>query len=95
MPDRPPALLRSKLPLSPPQLAQCSADIPSSLIKLLVGRVTADGSPPVKDDPYFDGRGRKFSIQLEGRFLERPGVAPYTADEVIPLSLLVNLTKGE
>jgi hypothetical protein len=44
--------------------------------------VTPDGSPPHRDDPYFVNRSRKFSIQIEGRFKHREGVAPYTADEV-------------
>ncbi|GAA5995934.1 DUF1769 domain-containing protein [Rhodotorula paludigena] len=44
--------------------------------------VTPDGSPPKRDAPYFEGRSRKFSILIEGRFKAREGVKPYTGDEV-------------
>lgn len=45
--------------------------------------VAPDGFERVRDDDrYFAGRSRKFAIQIEGRFKQRPGVKPYTADEV-------------
>ncbi|KAK4699146.1 hypothetical protein P7C70_g7119, partial [Phenoliferia sp. Uapishka_3] len=50
-------------------------------VKDFVG-VTPDGGPPIKDCSYFDGRSRKFSILIEGRFKKRDGVEPYNADEI-------------
>ncbi|GAA6038289.1 hypothetical protein JCM8097_003924 [Rhodosporidiobolus ruineniae] len=44
--------------------------------------VTPDGSPPKRDNRFFEGRSRKFSILIEGRFKRRPGVKPYTGDEI-------------
>ncbi|KAM0750174.1 DUF1769-domain-containing protein [Meredithblackwellia eburnea MCA 4105] len=44
--------------------------------------VTPDGSPPIRESSYFDGRSRKFAILIEGRFKKREGVEPYTADEI-------------
>ncbi|KAL8283534.1 hypothetical protein RQP46_005637 [Phenoliferia psychrophenolica] len=44
--------------------------------------VTPDGTPPVTDCSYFDGRSRKFGILIEGRFKAREGIEPYTGDEV-------------
>lgn len=39
---------------------------------------TPDGSPPIRECSYFDGRSRKFAILIEGRFKRRDGVEPYT-----------------
>ncbi|KAG0150974.1 hypothetical protein CROQUDRAFT_632458 [Cronartium quercuum f. sp. fusiforme G11] len=60
--------------------------------ELFVGRVlvkirdfdgiTPDGSPPIRDHVYFDGRSRRFDIQIEGRFKRRPGVPLYTGEEI-------------
>lgn len=44
--------------------------------------VTPDGSPPIRDHDYFMKRNRRFDIQIEGRFKARPGVAPYTGEEL-------------
>ncbi|KAK4055050.1 hypothetical protein OIO90_003391 [Microbotryomycetes sp. JL221] len=44
--------------------------------------VTPDGSEPTKEHPYFHGRSRKFAIVIEGRFKQRPGVEPYTGEEI-------------
>lgn len=44
--------------------------------------VTPDGSPPTRDAAIFNGRSRKFIILIEGRWKQRPGVAPYTGDEI-------------
>ncbi|KAK4701432.1 hypothetical protein P7C70_g4800, partial [Phenoliferia sp. Uapishka_3] len=44
--------------------------------------VTPDGSAPIKDCSYFEGRSRKFAILIEGRFKEREGVRPYDGDEL-------------
>ncbi|KAM0791741.1 hypothetical protein ACM66B_004009 [Microbotryomycetes sp. NB124-2] len=44
--------------------------------------VTPNGQDPVRDHPYFHGRSRKFAIVIEGRFKQRPGVAPYTGEEI-------------
>ncbi|KAI8444688.1 hypothetical protein BY996DRAFT_2516161 [Phakopsora pachyrhizi] len=60
--------------------------------ELFVGRVlikirdfegiTPDGSNPIRDHVYFDGRSRKFDIQIEGKFKRRPGVPLYSGEEV-------------
>lgn len=60
--------------------------------ELFVGRVlvkirdfdgiTPDGSPPIRDHVYFDGRSRRFDIQIEGRFKHRHGVPLYTGEEI-------------
>ncbi|PLW58065.1 hypothetical protein PCANC_00624 [Puccinia coronata f. sp. avenae] len=44
--------------------------------------ITADGSPPIRNHVYFDGRSRKFDIQIEGRFKKREGVELYTGEEI-------------
>ncbi|KAL8292619.1 hypothetical protein RQP46_001231 [Phenoliferia psychrophenolica] len=44
--------------------------------------VTPDGTPPVKECSYFDGRSRKFAILIEGRFKAREGIEPYNGDEI-------------
>ena len=53
----------------------------------LVFRITSDGAPPNQGTEYFAGRSRRFAIQIEGRFKQREGSAPYDADEV-SLSLI-------
>jgi Protein of unknown function (DUF1769) len=45
-------------------------------------RITPDGGTPADGSPYFAGRSRKFSIYIEGRFKQREGVDPYSADEI-------------
>lgn len=57
-----------------------------------IGRVLVrikdfEGVPPsdgkaVRDSTYFDGRTRKFSILIEGRFKAREGVAAYSGEEI-------------
>ncbi|EGG03239.1 uncharacterized protein MELLADRAFT_109368 [Melampsora larici-populina 98AG31] len=44
--------------------------------------ITPDGSNPIHDHVYFDGRSRKFDIQIEGRFKRREGVPLYSGEEV-------------
>ncbi|MBW0537397.1 hypothetical protein O181_077112 [Austropuccinia psidii MF-1] len=44
--------------------------------------ITPDGSQPIKDHVYFDGRSRKFDIQIEGRFKKRNGVQLYSGEEI-------------
>ncbi|KNZ57150.1 hypothetical protein VP01_2228g1 [Puccinia sorghi] len=44
--------------------------------------ITSDGSPPIRNHVYFDGRSRKFDIQIEGRFKRREGVESYTGEEI-------------
>lgn len=44
--------------------------------------ITPDNSPPIRDHVYFDGRSRKFDIQIEGRFKRRHGVELYTGEEI-------------
>jgi len=44
--------------------------------------ITSDGSPPIRNHVYFDGRSRKFDIQIEGRFKKREGVEPYSGEEI-------------
>ncbi|KAL7409902.1 hypothetical protein BDY24DRAFT_192307 [Mrakia frigida] len=44
--------------------------------------ITSDGAPPNQGTEYFAGRSRRFAIQIEGRFKEREGAAPYDADEI-------------
>ncbi|KAH9441659.1 hypothetical protein Pst134EA_032711 [Puccinia striiformis f. sp. tritici] len=44
--------------------------------------ITPDGSSPIRSHVYFDGRSRKFDIQIEGRFKKREGVEPYSGEEV-------------
>ncbi|EFP74669.2 uncharacterized protein PGTG_00625 [Puccinia graminis f. sp. tritici CRL 75-36-700-3] len=44
--------------------------------------ITADGSPPIRNHVYFDGRSRKFDIQIEGRFKKREGVELYSGEEI-------------
>lgn len=44
--------------------------------------ITPDGSPPIRDHVYFDGRSRRFDIQIEGRFKRRPGVELYSGEEI-------------
>ncbi|KAH9811925.1 hypothetical protein DFH28DRAFT_426680 [Melampsora americana] len=44
--------------------------------------ITPDGSTPIRDHVYFDGRSRKFDIQIEGRFKRRENVPLYTGEEI-------------
>ncbi|GAA5892356.1 hypothetical protein JCM6882_003649 [Rhodosporidiobolus microsporus] len=44
--------------------------------------VSPDGSPPKADNRFFEGRSRKFAIVIEGKFKQREGEKPYTAEEV-------------
>ncbi|WAR52051.1 hypothetical protein PtB15_1B490 [Puccinia triticina] len=44
--------------------------------------ITHDGSPPIRNHVYFDGRSRKFDIQIEGRFKKRDGVQLYSGEEI-------------
>lgn len=41
-----------------------------------------DGESPIQDSTYFEGRSRKFSILIEGRWKKREGVESYNGDEV-------------
>ncbi|SCZ95233.1 BZ3500_MvSof-1268-A1-R1_Chr11-2g03373 [Microbotryum saponariae] len=50
-------------------------------VKDFVG-VAPPGCQPIKEHPYFTGRSRKYAILIEGRFKQRPGVAPYSGSEV-------------
>ena len=45
--------------------------------------ITADpSSPPIPHHVYFDGRSRKFDIQIEGHFKKREGVELYSGEEI-------------